>query len=1375
MDSNKFITDPLRVYIYNPITNSVIHTVVFINAPKHISAAIDKRNEKQLKEFFGRDWRTKLAMDVTGGDYEDELDIGDIEQLLKSTETDIGIEHKPQVKQTMGWAKPVEYITDVKIYPEDKFSELKDKIFIAAGIPTYRQHLFYMDKNRVDTTYKLYAGGLYDTNIKTISSPSNILGVPIDKNLYDLRDEIRIESQEEFRLIGDYIDNSIYITDMALFTGPILMQLEELLSDSYMTELFYHGFVLKYWPALTQECFYDYVINENEMKLKYPDLAKDKLSLTQKYVIESGIIDYDYKNISRALNLAESINITTAITQMTAVVNTQRVLINVRNLFDKLRVTRCVPEIHAYIDHNNKQYLLRKRHIKNASDIPFPTNISLKTGVIIAISLVKEDQDTFHARSTLSTAENEQSRYIFLNIQPNGKYLIKVIWGEEDEFTFEQSLRIIKKFVDPIITGVNNLGKYVFIEGKELPILTKHNIVYQSLNMCMFWKKVMLEGAFKVVKSLWEPYLRAGITAPRNVQQFDKYEFLFCKGMHDFDPNIIEKIIAASHNVVLTNYYAHLSNNSIKQKWDQNYAGRTVRMYHRTTDIKIEVLSIREGEFSLFYRYILMFIYRAVNSEKVQSMMSVSKSYKDVKKLRKLREQDPELYNVKKYGSKKTYSILCQKSRQPIIYTQDELKNMPQTEVKKLTAYWNFTLNKPAFYGCPSKRFPHLTFIVDKHPKHYCLPCCGQASTTEDSKKNRINKICLSKHKYMKTDDRTQSRHIMNYGKGVEAGRLSKLPNLLVKNLLFGTLEGSSVGYYIYGVPQHVPGINYVGIVYSIAESLGTNMHSLIKDLLGMMNRSNKDALFNTLLNGTISEYFYNIEDLMTTIRELFLENKMISKEYQRFTQWSELFLELFHILLSINIFVFIDESGKGELVDLFVNDVLASELLHANKLGDSVDAKYIVLIKKQNKYYPVFVIDPEKYIRSFEIKKKLYNYNDKIIELIIQMILLNAKNQHGVNLQYNLSVIEEFISNGDYAIIKKFINKQNLCYGVLLGPNDIYIPIGYSVHLPDAIPISFESFDHKQYTLDIDKLNEFIKSFNRFIKERYKLAGADNLFVYKLISPEQYIEIDGTICGYKSGNMFYYFNKFGELPELPILRLQFDPSEINKLIMSRARPQPDARSQRIGESLYNNYKYQLFVLEFINYLDKERNLGIRNEISKLITVTDFKGDLGGFVGALRKLLGGYKSDYNLIQSQLMTFYYGHMSKQTLQSDIENTVYEFDHITINILRSLPNNRVKEELKKIVGNFAVEGTIDTSTITFPNIYLPCAEVTNDYCKDKRLILNEPLDTYIDILSADIKDELRSKYIMSGIFSDTTLRYLQFMSVPTEIITIYRLVE
>ena len=76
-------------------------------------------------------------------------------------------------------------------------------------------------------------------------------------------------------------------------------------------------------------------------------------------------------------------------------------------------------------------------------------------------------------------------------------------------------------------------------------------------------------------------------------------------------------------------------------------------------------------------------------------------------------------YDIKRYNRKaKVYSVLCQSDRQPILYTEEEHKLLPSSR-KKTTKYWNFTYNKPAYYECPNKKYPHLSFKVGKHPKTF--------------------------------------------------------------------------------------------------------------------------------------------------------------------------------------------------------------------------------------------------------------------------------------------------------------------------------------------------------------------------------------------------------------------------------------------------------------------------------------------------------------------------------------------------------------------------------------------------------------------------------------------------------------------------------
>jgi hypothetical protein len=339
-------------------------------------------------------------------------------------------------------------------------------------------------------------------------------------------------------------------------------------------------------------------------------------------------------------------------------------------------------------------------------------------------------------------------------------------------------------------------------------------------------------------------------------------------------------------------------------------------------------------------------------------------------------------------------------------------------------------------------------------------------------------------------------------------------------------------------------------------------------------------------------------------------------------------------------------------------------------------------------------------------------------------------------------------------------------------------VPVDYSIYIPDGVKTSFIAPKIDESTTTGELLHEFINDFNKFISVRYKVSG--DLCTYERLKIEAYVRCDSKLIGFKINGLIYYCRMIvnGDSTDIPTIDIKYDYRDINKLILERREPVEDNRKKLLGESLYNNYKYQLLVLEFMSYLEKERNVDIRGKLSNLITTTNFKKDMATFVRKLRDIMKPYPNDFSLIQKQLSDYYYNHLNKNKLLEDINGTIYEFDHITLNKLRSMNINDIKSELKNICANFVVEKEFNTSQIKFPNIYLPCSGTPGEapeYCSSGKLMLNTPLDEYIDILSSDIKDDLRARYLLSGVFANTTLSYLQFTIVGTEIITIYRLLE
>src|SRR3990172_7988322 len=884
---NGLLYNPIKVVVYNPITNKNLRTFTFIgNVPKRIQTIlknIDERtNYEELKEYYGANWRAKLGLNtVSGGldEYGEEISNSSSEDLSR---TMIGSENIDSIQITekeleskleraiiseesideVTFKPGIEFIYDISIYSEDKFSELREKIYLGLGIPFYRQHIFYIGAGQTQILYRLYIDILYQIDIRRLTKYSmNILGIPIDKEIYDERDNIRIEALDTFRLVGNCLsaNNILYVVDLNIIIEKIKSELVNIFDDTYQFELFYYGFIIKYFPHFDIEALKAYLENEGTMSSKYPELAKSKSTLKAKYMHEREILDSIYKTTKQPGNIS------LAITQITASPAEIKYPVNIRNLFDKFATNIYYPEVRAYIEYENKKYYLRKTYVTDKNKITFPVNI--KRGIVIAVSLKKEDQESFHKRRTVTIRESELSRYMFI---------------------------------------------------------------------------------------------KSGIVKLRPYQQESGYEFVFMKGMTEFELSTIEKVISAGTQFKITNYYSYLTNNLIKQKWDQLYSGRITKIIHRTTDIKFEVMNIHEKEFALFKRYIINIIYHM--SLKISTYIKHT-DITAIRKLKKLKEFDPELYNLKKHGSRKIYSIICQKPNQPNVFTENEYMELQGNEKKNVIKFWNFTMNRPAYYTCPNKKYPHLSFKSSIHPKGYCIPCCDKGAAVEGSKRELANKICLKKYVY--TDDETEikSKYVIIYTKEIAPNRIAKMPTSSIRNLFYNIqYKDSNLSYYVFGVPQDTFLIDSIGIIYSYANILDISMEEFIKDI----SENITEDVFNTLLNGELYDYFSDAKSFASGLKELFINGRLLTVEERRLDEWNRIFLELMFRIKNIYTILFIDETGKGENITLKLTGLESKE-----------EYKYVIIIKKHDKYYPIYLLNITEYFKEEKINKKIYSDED--------------------------------------------------------------------------------------------------------------------------------------------------------------------------------------------------------------------------------------------------------------------------------------------------------------------------------------------------------------------------------------------------------------
>ncbi|MGL6007892.1 MAG: hypothetical protein ACRC1D_00360, partial [Culicoidibacterales bacterium] len=488
---------------------------------------------------------------------------------------------------------------------------------------------------------------------------------------------------------------------------------------------------------------------------------------------------------------------------------------------------------------------------------------------------------------------------------------------------FIKILHVVGKYINPIIEDINSMGLYVFNSTIRLRKPEVHLIQYTGLNMSIFWKRMINSQDFKIIRDEMGNLIRANIVQVRPSTQPGVLEYYFCKGITEYDMRNLER----THDI--QNYYSHLTDAKIKQRWEYLFRrGRLMKIIHRTSDIKIEVQGARETEFDIIYEYMIKTMvlidpkFSKTKKERVQK-----------KKLNNLKEQDPEAYDFRRHDSSMVYSRLCQHKDQPVMYSLEEQTTMNEKDKKPLFEYWNFTKQEKAYFACPDPKKPYVSFIVNKHPKDFCLVCCKITPSdpakvrNQNIKKTQIYTTCQEDHVYSGVKSvKQKSKYIMTYGKDVDDGRISQLPDETIAPLFKDTLYESSLleedpnidvemcntkGYYLYGIVQSISNVNNAGAIIAISHALDIKPIDFINSCIKHVRKFG----FNVLLNGLLPDIFGTVDDMVQTISYLFMDSSPKFVSSKPFDQWNELFIDMTKLYFQTVVLLFEDVDEDVEFV----------------------------------------------------------------------------------------------------------------------------------------------------------------------------------------------------------------------------------------------------------------------------------------------------------------------------------------------------------------------------------------------------------------------------------------------------------------------------
>jgi hypothetical protein len=365
----------------------------------------------------------------------------------------------------------------------------------------------------------------------------------------------------------------------------------------------------------------------------------------------------------------------------------------------------------------------------------------------------------------------------------------------------------------------------------------------EQMEVTLFWEGVLGAAQFSRVQELLQRDAEAGLVvysrsshASRgdggemnagNVNASslaDRVEARLRKGVH-YPPLRLE----------VSNQYEYLTEG--KEEYAAQRAGLRMEIQHRMTDVAV-TCSVDERTLKFWHAYALQLLERLA----AEKGGPAKASKQAAGNLKQLKQRDPELYTPKTKDHV-VYSRVCQKSHQPVPYTEDELRALPAEDRARSVKYWNFTTQQPLWYLCPSDRYPHLGFITGRHPAGYCYPCCKKTPAHEDE----VLRSCLTEHVFTEPPSTTHERYIYNYGKTLAEGRLGNLPSELGRYLQYITMtdepesrrrgrptaqtpggegQGARWGYFLLGVPQEG-----LGALAALAAGAGRTPEALLEEL----------------------------------------------------------------------------------------------------------------------------------------------------------------------------------------------------------------------------------------------------------------------------------------------------------------------------------------------------------------------------------------------------------------------------------------------------------------------------------------------------------------------------------------------------------------
>lgn len=1275
----------------------------------------------------------------------------DIAELLPEFAPDI-----QKAKPKFGDESVMYVFDEVQLNPFDTVMQFKRKLAYVLGTDIYRIHLWHDHSGPTVLSYYLQLSprSVFHPRIQAAMGEQHaaghqvVHGLPIAQSIHAHRSTLKVRAFDWSVTLGSLPTREFNVSDLHDWIAPNARHWVS--ADPATEELVYYGFIVLYFPMLSRETFHHWIATGDGFAEAYPQLHTQTAAM-QGYLEMEAAIHARVRQVERNADLLKTCILGCNV-QMFQSQQSRVVLF--KTLFDAFALSAAVVACKCAVLHDGRAYVLSKT---------FQNNKPIQKEPVL--------------NSIIFRIRSANWEFFDLIMYGNGNYLVQTRFREEETMEFEQIRLKVESTINPIIHRINTEYNSALVGNQTFTPINRHNVKFTEVQVLLSLKKTMSQPEFRVLNVVLAEFVQAEVLALFK-SEGNRYLYKYRMASSPINVDRVER------NLSVDNFYSLLNDPNLEDLFNRFFLTKNFKVELRSSDVRFEVEGLQDSQFDLVYRYVM-----AANQilEERLKTHPVPKA-KRKGNVKSFRQQDPALYDFRDDASAHSgsiYSKLCQKPFQPILFEEEE---EAKAAAIPTTKYWNFTQKKPAYYGCPNPKYPNLSFIVNKHPKGYCIPCCKKTDFDKKQVSSRklIYQSCIQEHSYTTTKQVMDIKYVMGYGKQVVPGRISGLPEHSLGALLS---RGRASDFYIFGCSQAVNGVPGTAMVEIMRLVLEMGVSELITQIARRLEAN--PSLFSILVSGRIVLWFKTASDLVASMRRAFLEDGLVQD-----VPWEDVVLDLLYFLFDIHTMRFIDDGRSIKMRVL--SYIRRGEEFHSHEL------RHLFILKKQDATYPIFRLNPSVYFKTKVVDQRILSHTDEVMYALAEIV---ERSYVGDASAYNLYAVKEFLRSGagsEYAVAAFWMNKGNRCYLVQLSTKtnaSLFLPMHeFYLHRETSklVYAPFFASERNKQMASAAELLRFIDQYNQFYMRRSPPEPSRLIDIEQLlVLPFQRTKTIGFVA-----NRLHWRVPAAAIASLsdpirtkPVLELLYDPDEINRrLYRYNYSITPDPRSRNLYADSYHFYLYDLVLIEYVSFFFRERNTALRKKLRKLFNgATNSFEEMGaavqefyvnlytpGKAGSKISLANAdpsyrsfLKRDLTLLDQQVKQFLKKGDLKETL-SAFDGTFFDFD-LFIHRLNGLTKKEIIQELQRILPEIiqVVPKVSFRESDSFPNLYVSCMDGRSDtvpHCGPKLRVPRDVVQPILNTLAVDITNQFKLPWFSSLLFGDRVFNFFKFNQRPQEQITV-----